>query len=131
MLSLGPQQRYFLYAGVADMRKGFDGLSGLVRSAMAGDPLTGDVFLFVNRRRDRMKLLVWDRSGFVLWYKRLEAGTFELPRARAGATSVAISWSGLVLILEGVALGSVVQRKRYTRPGGGPAGEPGKDKKEA
>lgn len=116
MLSLGPQQRYFLYVGAADMRKGFDGLSGLVSSFMPGDPLSGDVFLFVNRRRDRMKLLVWDRTGFVLWYKRLEAGTFELPRPREGETSVGISWQQLVLILEGVKLDSVVQRRRFSLP---------------
>jgi transposase len=116
MLSLGPQQRYFLYAGAADMRKGFDGLSGLASSSMPGDPLSGDVFIFVNRRRDRMKLLVWDRSGFVLWYKRLEAGTFELPRAEAAQKSVGISWQKLVLILEGVKLDSVVQRKRFSLP---------------
>lgn len=116
MLSLGPHQRYFLYAGAADMRKGFDGLSGLVSSGMAGDPLSGDVFLFVNRRRDRMKLLVWDRSGFVLWYKRLESGTFELPRPAEGEKSLILSWQKLVLILEGVKLDSVVQRKRFSLP---------------
>jgi hypothetical protein len=114
MLSLGPGQRYFLYAGAADMRKGFDGLSGLVSSAMQGDPLSGDVFIFVNRRRNRMKLLVWDRSGFVLWYKRLESGTFELPRMREGARSVAVSWQKLVLILEGVKLDSAIQRQRFS-----------------
>ena len=116
MLSLGPQQRYFLFAGPADMRKGFDGLSGLASSSMPGDPLSGDVFIFVNRRRDRMKLLVWDRSGFVLWYKRLEAGTFELPRPKEEEASVGISWQKLVLILEGVKLDSVVQRKRFSLP---------------
>lgn len=116
MLSLGPQHRYFLYLGSADMRKGFDGLSGLVSSSLSGDPLSGDVFLFVNRRRDRMKLLVWDRSGFVLWYKRLETGTFELPKPKEGEASVGISWRNLVLILEGVKLDSVVQRKRFSLP---------------
>jgi hypothetical protein len=116
MLSLGAQQRYFLYAGAADMRKGFDGLSGLVQSAMQGDAVSGDVFIFVNRRRDRMKLLVWDRSGFVLWYKRLESGTFELPKPHAGEQSVGISWQKLVLILEGVKLDSVVQRRRFSLP---------------
>ncbi len=123
MLSLGPGQRYFLYTGVADMRKGFDGLSGLVLSAMAGDPLSGDVFLFINRRRNRMKLLVWDPpiesragwTGFVLWYKRLEQGTFEFPVAGSGEQSLAISWQKLVLILEGVKLDSVVQRERFSR----------------
>ena len=116
MLSLGSQHRFFLYAGVADMRKGFDGLSGLVAHAMGGDPLSGDVFLFVNRRRDRMKLLVWEQGGFVLWYKRLEAGTFELPQPGPGEQSVGISWRNLVLILEGVKLDSVVQRKRFPLP---------------
>ncbi|MDX2249192.1 MAG: IS66 family insertion sequence element accessory protein TnpB [Bacteroidia bacterium] len=116
MLSLGPHQRYFLYTGIADMRKGFDGLSGLVSLAMAGDPLSGDVFLFVNRRRDRMKLLVWDRSGFVLWYKRLESGTFELPKTSLDEGSHVLSWQKLVLILEGVKLDSVVQRKRFSLP---------------
>jgi transposase len=115
MLSLGPSQRYFLYSGAADMRKGFDGLSGLVLSAMAGDPLSGDVFVFVNRGRNRMKLLVWDRSGFVLWYKRLEKGTFELPEVKPGEHSMAIDWQKLVLILEGVALKSVVHRKRFSK----------------
>jgi transposase len=116
MLSLGTGQRYFLYAGVADMRKGFDGLSGLVLSEMNGDPLSGDVFIFVNRRRNRMKLLVWDRSGFVLWYKRLEQGTFELPRPAEGSQAVYLNWQKLVLILEGVKLDSVVQRKRFSLP---------------
>ena len=115
MLSLGAQQRYFLYVGAADMRKCFDGLSGLVSSFMPGDPLSGDVFLFVNRRRDRMKLLVWDRTGFVLWYKRLESGTFELPQVKEGAHSVPIDWQKLVLILEGVSLKSVAYRKRFSR----------------
>ena len=96
------------------MRKGFDGLSGLVRSEMCGDPLSGDVFIFINRRRDRMKLLVWDRSGFVLWYKRLEQGTYELPASASGQKSVYISWEKLVLILEGVSLGSVVKRQRFS-----------------
>ena len=116
MLSLGSSHRYYLYGQPADMRKGFDGLSGLVLSSMGGDPLSGDVFIFVNRRGDRMKLLVWDRSGFVLWYKRLESGTFELPKAQAGEESVGISWPKLLLILEGVKLDSVVQRKRFSLP---------------
>ena len=109
MLSLGSSHQYYFYRDPADMRKGADGLSGLVRLAMDRDPLSGEVFIFVNRRRDKMKLLVWERSGFVVWYKRLEAGTFELP-----ATGGQISWQKLVLILEGVALSSVVQRKRYS-----------------
>ncbi len=111
---MGSQQRYYLCLGGADLRKGFDGLSGLVRSTMANDPFSGDVFVFVNRRRDRMKLLVWDRSGLLLWYKRLKSGTVELPKPGTRAQSHGISWQKLVLILEGVALGSVVQRRRFS-----------------
>ena len=91
------------------MRKSFDGLSGLVRSEMGRDPLSGDVFVFLNRRRTHIKLLVWDRSGFVLYYKRLEEGTFELP------VSEAPSWDQLVMMLEGVSMKKVRYRKRYRR----------------
>lgn len=114
MLSLGSSHRYYLYCGVTDMRKGFDGLSALVRSSMGGNPLSGDVFIFVNRRRDRMKLLVWDRSGFVLWYKRLEQGTFEMPGNKSGDGSIGLSWEKLVMILEGVELRSVRMRRRFS-----------------
>lgn len=95
------------------MRKGFDGLSGLVASELGRDPLGGEVFIFVNRGRNRMKLLVWERGGFVLWYKRLERGTFELPKVEAGQVSAAVSWRDLMLILEGVELKSVRERLRY------------------
>lgn len=114
MLSLGASHRYWLYAGVADMRKGFDGLCGLVSRELAGDPLSGDVFIFVNRGRNRMKLLLWEEGGLVLWHKRLERGTFELPKPAAGAHSVSIRWCDLMLIIEGVKLASVQKRKRYS-----------------
>jgi len=114
MLSLGASHRYWLYMGVADMRKGFDGLSGLISRELEGDPLSGDVFVFVNRGRNRMKLLLWEEGGMVLWYKRLEGGTFELPKAHSGSESVSIGWSELMLIIEGVELTSVRKRKRYS-----------------
>ena len=98
------------------MRKSLNGLSGLVRSQLGHNPLLGDVFIFLNRRRDKLKLLVWDRSGFLIYYKSLEQGTFELPRFETGAKSCSLAWEELVLILEGVALGSVRRRKRYTVP---------------
>ena len=72
--------KYFLYAHTTDMRKGFRGLSGLVRNELKRDPADGSVYIFINRRRDKIKLLVWDRNGFVLYYKSLESGTFEFPR---------------------------------------------------
>jgi len=111
MLSLSSRQRYFLYRGVTDMRKGFNGLSGLVRSHMSQDLLSGDVFIFLNKRRDRIKLLVWDRNGFVVWYKVLEQGTFELPGA--GNDTLELSWTDLQLLLEGIEIKSVRRRKRY------------------
>ena len=92
------------------MRKSFNGLSAIVRNEMKGQLMSGDIFIFLNRRRDSIKLLCWDRTGFVIWYKRLEQGTFELPQ---GGT-VEISEAQLLLILEGIELGSVKHRKRYT-----------------
>lgn len=113
MTPFGPAQRYFLYRGAADMRKSFDGLSGLVRSELGRDPTSGDVFVFLNRRRTHVKLLVWDRSGFALYYKRLEEGTFEVPEGAPGAS---VSWPQLMLMLEGVSLSSARYRKRYQLP---------------
>ena len=76
---------------------------------MGRDPLSGDVYIFLNRRRTHVKLLVWDRSGFALYYKRLEEGTFELPPSEAP------SWDQLVMMLEGVSMKKVLYRKRYRR----------------
>lgn len=116
MFAFSSAQKYYLYREPTDMRKTFNGLSGLVRSELGCNPLLGDVFIFLNRRRDKVKLLVWDRSGFVIYYKCLEQGTFELPSFKATDKSCCLKWQELVLILEGVALGSVRQRKRYTGP---------------
>lgn len=115
MLSFSSSQRYYLSREPADMRKSYDGLSGLVRGGLGRDPLSGEVFIFLNRRRTMMKLLVWDRSGFVIWSKRLERGTFELPLGDQAQAAVSLSWEELVLILEGVSLGSIQRRKRYSR----------------
>ena len=113
MFSLNAHQQYFLYSRPVDMRKGFNGLSGLVRNVLGKNPLNGDIFIFINRRRDRMKVLVWERGGFVLYYKLLESGTFQLPEVETGTASCLISWHQLVLIMEGVELQSVKQRKRF------------------
>ncbi|MEY3248570.1 MAG: hypothetical protein RL742_613, partial [Bacteroidota bacterium] len=79
------------------------------------DALSGEVFIFMNRRRDQVKMLVWDRSGFVIYAKRLERGRVELPRAQARGQ--ALAWSDLMLILEGISLDSVRRRRRYTLSG--------------
>jgi transposase len=99
------------------MRKGFDTLAVLVREALGGDPLSGQLFLFVGRRRDRLKLLYWDRDGYALWYKRLEAGTYRLPVAGDGAARVELTASELAMLLEGIDLRSIKRRKRFGRPG--------------
>jgi transposase len=93
------------------MRKGFDGLAGLVRNEMRSDPLSGDVFLFFNRRGNQVKLLQWDRDGFALYYKRLEKGTFELPKNN----EVKIDAEILSCILQGISLKYIRKRKRYER----------------
>lgn len=114
MFSLNDQHRYFLYRPATDMRKGFDGLSGLVRNELGMDPLSGDVFIFLNRRRTHMKLLVWENSGFVVYYKRLESGRFEYPNMDESTLSMSISWRQLMLIIQGIDLRSVRQRKRFS-----------------
>lgn len=113
MNSFTSRQRYFLYRKPTDMRKSFNGLSGLVNAHMSRGLLGGDVFIFINRRRDRMKLLVWEESGFVIWYKQLEEGTFELPTAHLEGGEIELKWEDLMLIVSGIKLTSVQRRKRY------------------
>ena len=115
--------RIFLCTRPTDMRKGFDGLTGLVREDFGQDPLTGHLFLFLNRRRDRIKILHFDRDGLVIWYKRLEVGTFQQldPKAHASRTSgsagIELTVTDLALLLTGVDLTTAQRRKRYTRAG--------------
>jgi transposase len=107
--------RVFLCLLPTSMRFSFDRLMGLAERTFNQDPLSGHLFLFVNRDRDRIKILFWDQDGFCIFYKRLEAGTFQLPAVPPEATSVALSGTQLTLILGGVDLASVRQRKRYRR----------------
>jgi len=95
------------------MRKGFDGLSGLVRDSMTKDPLSGDVFIFFNKRRSQVKLLLWERDGFSIYHKRLERGTYELPSLTDSSACVALRSDELMLILQGISLQSVRRRKRF------------------
>lgn len=92
------------------MRKGFDGLSGLVREGLSKDPLGGDVFIFFNKRRTQVKLLVWEKDGFSIYHKRLERGTYELP---ANPLKTELRNDDLMLILQGICLKSVRRRKRF------------------
>jgi transposase len=113
MLSAPPTVSIFLYTRAADLRKGFDGLAGIVRQEFDADPLDGSLFLFVNRRRDRIKILHFDGTGFWLYYKRLEAGTFEVMASQQ--SRVQIDATQLAMLLGGVSLVSAQRRKRYRR----------------
>ncbi len=114
MLALSNSLRYFLYRHDTDMRKGFDGLSGVVRQGLSKDPLSGDVFIFLNRRRNQIKLLLWERDGFSIYHKRLEGGTYELP-LRDGRDSIDLRSDELMLILQGISLKSVKRRTRFSQ----------------
>lgn len=114
MLSVSPAVKIFLYAQPADLRRGYDGLAAIVEGAMGENPLSGALFVFVNKRGNRVKLLYWDRDGYAIWMKRLERGTLEMPRADdPDVASVKITASQLSLILEGIELSSVRRRRRF------------------
>lgn len=115
MLALNESSRYYLYKHPTDMRKSFDGLSGLVRQQMQANVLSGDVFIFINKRRNQLKLLKWDSDGFVVYHKRLERGTFELPDTAGDKPSISIGTLQLQLILSGIELRSIKRRTRYVR----------------
>jgi len=114
MLNVPATVSIFLCTQPTDMRKGFDGLSGIVREAFGNDPTDGSLYLFVNRRGDRLKILHFDGTGFWLYYKRLEAGTFEV--VETNDDCVEIDATQLAMLLGGVSLAaSQKRRKRYRR----------------
>jgi transposase len=117
MLSLSPAIRIFVHALPTDMRKHFDGLSAIVTHSFGMDVLRGDYFVFVNRARNRCKILYWDRDGLVVWAKRLERGGFQLPSGR-DATTLAIEVDAvtLAMMIGGVDLDTAKRRKRYRAP---------------
>ncbi|MGE5644148.1 MAG: IS66 family insertion sequence element accessory protein TnpB [Acidobacteriota bacterium] len=109
--------RIWLAAEATDMRCGFDRLAERVKTVIGQDPLGGHLFAFRSRRGDRLKILVWDRDGFVLWYKRLEAGVFKLPKVEAGARSVELRASELAMVLDGIDMSRLKRVPRYERAG--------------
>jgi transposase len=102
MIGFGSRHRYYLYTQSTDMRKSFDGLSGMVRNVLGRNPLDGDVYVFQNRTRTIIKLLVWDRTGYSIYSKRLERGTFECPQRSSTEPGADLSWEELVMIMEGI-----------------------------
>jgi transposase len=105
--------KIYFHLPPTDMRKSFDGLCGIVESVFEQDVLDGHLFLFVNRRQDRIKALWWEPDGLILWYKRLEQGTFEVPRADQGQSHVSIDATQLAMLLGGVRLDAAKRRKRF------------------
>jgi transposase len=114
MISLPPAVRIFLARDPADMRRGFDGLAALTTSVLGQDPLSGHLFVFRNRRGDRLKVLYWDRDGLAIWMKRLERGTFRFPPPRDGR--VEVTSAELAAILEGIDLERAPRRPRFALP---------------
>lgn len=110
MIAISHTSRYFLYRTPCDMRFGIYSLAGLVRNELGQNPLSGDVFVFIGKRGNQVRLLQWDRDGFALYIKKLEQGTFEWPEGNQPA----ITSHSMTLLMEGVMLKSVRLRKRYT-----------------
>jgi transposase len=111
MFTLGSSHSYQVYIKACDMRKSFDALSGLVRNELGRDPLSGEVYIFLNRSGSLIKLLHWEAGGFVLYCKRLEKGTFTRPLIKEGSS--AIRWPELVLMVEGIEIKEYVQKRRF------------------
>src|ERR1700722_11412081 len=119
MLNFPPSVRIFLATQPIDARRGFDGLAELVRQHLSGDPLSGHVFVFRNKRGDRVKLLYWDEDGYVIVYKRLEEGTFRWPAVAEGQPSVALRAAELAILLGGIDWWKPQRSRRYQRPATG------------
>lgn len=112
-LDRAQSSRIWLATEATDMRCGFDRLAERVRAVVGQDPQSGHLFVFRSRRGDRLKILMWDRDGFLLWYKRLESGVFKLPRAE-GARSVELRASELAMVLDGIDVSKLKRAPRYT-----------------
>lgn len=111
--------RIWLASEATDMRCGFDRLAERVKAVIGQDPFSGHWFVFRSRRGERLKILVWDRDGYVLWYKRLEAAVFKLPRVEPGAYSVELRASELAMVLDGIDVSKLKRVPRYERGNGG------------
>ncbi len=113
ILNLDTSTKIFLYGKPCDMRKGFDGLFGLVQDEMELNPLLGYLFVFINKSRNKVKILFWDTDGLVLYYKRLEKGTFKRPTSRVNAPNSELTQDEIFMILRGIDFEKTKKRKRY------------------
>jgi len=116
MFTLSYSHRFQLYSEPTDMRKSFDSLGGLVQNHLGQSPMNGEVFVFINKTRNKIKLLHWSGSGFVLYYKRLESGTFELPEYDIQAGSYQLNYSQMVMLIDGICIKNIQQKKQYKMP---------------
>lgn len=116
MFSLGDSHIYYLSREATDMRKGFDSLCGEVRQSLGRDPLSGEVFIFYNSSRTRLKLLHWERGGFVIYHKRFEQWILSLPKFDTETGGYMVSWRELMLMVEGVSLERIRLMKRFDLP---------------
>ncbi|MBV6473572.1 MAG: hypothetical protein JPMHGGIA_01857 [Saprospiraceae bacterium] len=105
-----------MYTGVADFRKSYDGLFGIIKTIMQSNPLSGDVYLFTNKRRNQIRMMVYDTGGLVLLSKRLDRGTFEILESQSGLLKLSISWTQLMCIMQGIKLQSIRYRKMFRPP---------------
>ena len=120
-LDRATQTRIWLCTGPTDMRRGFYRLAEQAQQVTRQHPQSGHLFVFRSRRGDRLKALYWDRDGYVLWYKKLEQGTFKLPKLASEQVSVELKASELAMLLDGIDLGSIKRVKRYQRDGNHPS----------
>ena len=125
MLTLPSSVRVYLAAEPVDLRRGHDGLVSLVRSTWKLNPFDGHLFVFLGRRLDRVKILVWDRNGFVLYYKRLSQGRFRMPTIAAGATRVEMDATTLAMLLDGIDVRQVRRPAAWKPPTVSAAAPPG------
>jgi transposase len=114
MFGLGENLDYYFCVGDVSMRKGIDALCGVIRHQMGRDPLSGEVYIFMSHDKTRVKLLQWQRGGFVLYYKRLEKGRFELPFFNSKTQTYGLSWHLLFMIIEGISIKKARFRECYT-----------------
>lgn len=113
MFSLTSVHHYYLYRHPTDMRKSFDSLCGIITDEIGDNPKSGNVYIFINKPRDKVKLLHWEIGGLVLYYKRLERGSIELPKQTSMENQVPIDWSTLIMMIEGISIENIKKRKRY------------------
>ena len=113
MFGLNESMNFYLYKKPTDIRKGFNGLSGIITNETSYEILSGDVFIFINKQRNKMKLLRWETGGFVLYYKRLEQGTFEVLQIENNEFIYKVDYNKLVMLINGISTKNITYRKRY------------------